>query len=67
MCHPLLHPATLIRPAAEPLPTALPPIDGVIEHATPDFLGVRTSDGRYLLIHAQPLDRLGLACDEAVR
>jgi hypothetical protein len=41
-----------------PLPT-----DGVVHDATPDFLGIRTSDGRYRLIHAWPLES-SAACGE---
>jgi uncharacterized protein YndB with AHSA1/START domain len=28
-------------------PTGLPPLEGVVDYATPEFLGVRTSDGLY--------------------
>ena len=37
-----------------------PAIEGVVDYATPDFLAVRTNDGRYRLVHAGPA---GLADD----
>jgi hypothetical protein len=32
-------------------PEGLPPIEGVVDLVSPDFLGVRTSDGMYRFIH----------------
>jgi uncharacterized protein YndB with AHSA1/START domain len=32
-------------------PEGLPPIEGVVDYVSPDFLGVRTSDGLYRFIH----------------
>jgi uncharacterized protein YndB with AHSA1/START domain len=32
-------------------PNGLPPIEGVVDYVSPDFLGVRTSDGLYRFIH----------------
>jgi uncharacterized protein YndB with AHSA1/START domain len=32
-------------------PAGLPPIDGVVDYVTPDFLGVRTPDAIYRFIH----------------
>ncbi|HMJ33670.1 MAG TPA: hypothetical protein VK501_07110 [Baekduia sp.] len=54
MCHHLLPAGALLRDADALIPTALPRIDGVVECATPEFLGIRTSDGGYRLIHAEP-------------
>jgi hypothetical protein len=52
MCHHFLHRAAV----------AAPPVEGVIEDATPLFLGVRTADGRYRLITAGPLEPATEAC-----
>jgi hypothetical protein len=40
-------------------PEGAPAIEGVIDFATPAFAGVRTSDGGYRLIHAEPLEAAG--------
>jgi hypothetical protein len=61
MCHPSTQPlSTLTRDRdAEPAPPPgrLPPLfDGVVEHASPLFLGIRTSDGAYRLVHAGTLE-----------
>jgi hypothetical protein len=40
-------------------PEGAPAIEGVVDFATPAFAGVRTSDGRYRLIHAEPLEATG--------
>jgi hypothetical protein len=45
-------------------PDLRPLCDGVVEHASPHFVGVRTRDG-YRLVHAGSLD--GPLCDSWVR
>jgi hypothetical protein len=67
MCHPMTRALTLSIAAGKPALTELPPIDGTLEHATTDFLGVRTSDGRYRLIHAEPPHTVPPPCHERVR
>jgi hypothetical protein len=67
MCNPMIRNLMMSTEASAPAgplaggeqvrlaPEGRPPIEGVVHYATPDFLGVRTSDGGYRLIAATPL------------
>jgi hypothetical protein len=67
MCIALLQARAAARGRGAPLHDAGPaplPKDGTVQDATPEFLGFRTRDGRYRLIHAWPLESLAASAGE---